>query len=246
MLTHRTTYWPFALLRLAVLACWLLGYCSGWWFIGIIALHLALLGYGSAAPKSGFFIPMQIHGAHSTLALTYDDGPVPQHTTAILDLLRTEGVKATFFCIGKRVAGSPELAKRIVSEGHTIGVHTQNHRWNWGFLSKKKALDEIQDCIESIRNATGVTPTLFRPPFGVTSPNTAHAINKSGLRPIAWDLRTFDTSANDENALIEKTVRNMKEATIILMHDPEPVALALTKALINKAKESGTQLVSIS
>ncbi|MBP6312969.1 MAG: polysaccharide deacetylase family protein [Flavobacteriales bacterium] len=246
MLTHRTTYWFFALLRLAILACWLLGYCSGWWFIGVIALHLALLAFGSAAPGAGFFIPMQTDGAPGTLALTFDDGPVPQRTTAILDLLKSENVKATFFCIGKRVTASPEIAKRIVTEGHTIGVHTQNHHWSWGFMSKKKASKEIQDCIDSIINATGVTPKLFRPPFGVTSPNTAYAINKSGLRPVAWDLRTFDTSANDENALIEKTVRKIKRATIILMHDPEPVALALTKALINRAKESGTQLVSLS
>lgn len=245
MLTHRTTYSAFALLRLAVLACWILGYCSGWWFVGVITLHLALLAYGSAAPKAGFFLPMQVHGAPGTLALTYDDGPVPKHTTAILDLLKAEDVKATFFCIGKRVTASPELAKRIVDEGHTIGVHTQNHHWSWGFMSKKKATEEIQVCIESIRSATGVTPKLFRPPFGVTSPNTAYAISKSGLRPVVWDLRTFDTSAKDENALIEKTVSKMKEATIILMHDPEPVAVALTKALIHKAKQSGTQLVSI-
>lgn len=245
MLTHQNTKWPFALIRLAVLACWLLSFCSGWWFIVVIALHGALLAYGSASPKAGFFIPMQTHGAPGTLALTYDDGPIPQHTEAILDLLKKEQVRATFFCIGSRVSTSPHIAKRIVDEGHVIGVHTQNHHWSWGFLSKKKALREIQECMESIRMATDVTPSIFRPPFGVTSPNTAYAINKIGLRPIAWDLRTFDTSATNESGLIEKTFCKMRHATIILMHDPKPVALSLTKALIAKAKESGTRLVTI-
>ena len=245
MLTHRSTFWPLVVVHVIALACWQYAYCCEWAPVFTIVCHLGLLAHGSAAPKAGFFIPMQLHGATGTMALTYDDGPVPQHTEAILDLLRTEGVKATFFCIGKRVAASPEIAERIVSEGHTVGVHTQNHHWSWGFSSKKKALREIEECAQTIETITGVKPKLFRPPFGVTSPNTAYAINKSGLRPVAWDLRTFDTSANDEKALIEKTVRKMKGATIILMHDPEPVALALTKALINKAKESGTQLVSI-
>jgi len=245
MLTHRGTFWPFIFVHLLAISFWFLGYIGGWVPTLSVALHLALLAYGSVTPGAGFFIPHFVSVEESTLALTYDDGPVPDHTEALLDLLKTEGVKATFFCIGNRVLKNPELAKRIVAEGHTIGVHTQHHSWRWGFMGQREALAEIEQCKESIRSVTGTTPKLFRPPFGVTSPNTAHAIRKSGLIPVAWDLRTFDTNATEPSGLIEKCLARMGSATNILMHDPVPAALPLTIALIQRAKERGTRLVTV-
>ncbi|MBP6641933.1 MAG: polysaccharide deacetylase family protein [Flavobacteriales bacterium] len=245
MLTHRITFWPFMFVHLIAIACWTLGYIGGWVPILSVVLHLALLTYGSLTPDAGFFIPHSVNLEKGTLALTYDDGPVPTHTEAILDLLKSEGVRATFFCIGDRVLKHPELAKRIVAEGHVLGVHTQGHSWRWGFMGKREALSEIERCVESIRSVTGKTPKLFRPPFGATSPNTAYAIHKSGLIPVAWDLRTFDTNAKEPSRLIEKCLARMGSATNILMHDPVPAALLLTKALIQRAKERGTRLVTV-
>ena len=115
MLTHRITFWPFMFVHLIAIACWTLGYIGGWVPILSVVLHLALLTYGSLTPDAGFFIPHSVNLEKGTLALTYDDGPVPTHTEAILDLLKSEGVKATFFCIGDRVLKHPELAKRIVA-----------------------------------------------------------------------------------------------------------------------------------
>lgn len=245
MLTQRTTFWPFILVHLIAICCWALGYIGGWVPLLSAALHLALLAYGSATPGAGFFIAHVTNLEKGTLALTYDDGPVPSHTEALLDMLKSEGVRATFFCIGTRVLQYPELAKRIVAEGHAIGVHTQHHSWRWGFMGEREALAEIEQCMESIRSVTGATPKLFRPPFGVTSPNTAQAIRKSGLLPVAWDLRTFDTNAREPGALIHKCLTRMGSATNVLMHDPLPVALPLTKAMIKWAKERGTRLVTV-
>ncbi len=245
MLTHRTTFWPFMFVHLLAIGCWLLGYIGGWVPILSVVLHLALLAYGSLTPGAGFFIPHIVAMEKGTLALTYDDGPVPIHTEALLDLLKSEGAKATFFCIGDRVLKHPDLAKRIDAEGHVLGVHTQNHSWRWGFMGKREALSEIEQCVESIRSVTGTSPKLFRPPFGVTSPNTAYAIRKSGLISVAWDLRTFDTNAKGPGTLIQKSLARMGSATNILMHDPVPAALPLTRALLQRAKERGTRLVTV-
>ncbi len=245
MPTHRVTL-PYWLTAHAIAT-------AGWflelWPYGVpllsIALHLAQLTYGSFVPQAGHYIRHRNKGAAGTLALTYDDGPVPQHTEVLLDLLRQEGVRATFFCIGRRVQQHPELARRIVADGHTIAVHTMDHPWWWGFLARRKALHQILACAAAIEGATGKAPRYFRPPYGVTSPPTAWAMRKSGLEPVAWDLRTFDTLMGRHTRRHDRLTRNLHRASIVLMHDTAPAALSLTQALVQQARKNGTRLVPL-
>ena len=245
MLTHRGTIWP-ALLIHAVAAA---GICANWWgmwpLIASLALHLALLSWGSASPRSGFFIAHATRTSDGAIALTYDDGPLAGHTPALLDLLWKEQAKATFFCIGKRVEQAPEIARRITDDGHAIGVHTQSHAWHWGFMRERTALREIQECAAAIERATGVKPTLMRPPFGVTSPATARAMKASGLIPVAWDLRTFDTARKEPHALIARILPMVQRSSIILMHDHAPAVKALSAAIIAEARKLGRKLVRL-
>lgn len=245
MYTHRVIRPYFLAAQSLALIGWLLGFWH--WSLPVcsMALYLALLAYGSLTPQAGSFVYHRSSGTPGQLALTYDDGPVPGRTDAILDLLRDAGVKATFFCIGERVERSPILARRIVQEGHTIGAHTMTHPWWWGFLHKQEALCEITDCVDAIQRATGVTPTLFRPPFGVTNPSIAWAINRSGLEPIAWDLRTFDSVSGSGKYGQGRIMRKLDKATIVLMHDPVPAAIPFTKAILDQVRRNGTTLVPL-
>lgn len=245
MRTHRVTRPALLALQVIALAGWALGHWSFRVAVCTVLVHLGLLAYGSFVPQAGFFIRHRNNGEAGTLALTYDDGPVPHHTAALLDLLRTEGVQATFFCIGHRVLREPELARRIVAEGHTIAVHTMDHSPWWGFLSRQAALRQITDCAAAIERTTGTAPKLFRPPYGVTSPATAWAIQQSGLEPVAWDLRTFDTTMGARKHRYARILRRLRQATIVLMHDPVPAALPLTRAIIQQARENGTRLVPL-
>ncbi len=245
MLTHRNTRVVLPVLHAAALVGWLVG----WWPAAVLpitlALHLALLCWASFSPRAGFFIKHQVHGDPHTLALTYDDGPLPLRTEALLDVLKQEGVKATFFCIGDRVRASPELAKRIVAEGHTIGVHTQRHVWWWGFLTRAAAYAEAGECVATIKEVTGTAPILFRPPYGVTSPATAWAIAMHRLTPVAWDLRTFDTVTRNEHQLMRRTLRKLPRASIVVMHDTSTLVVPLTKVIINAARSAGKELVRL-
>lgn len=245
MLTHRNTLWPAVLLHSLLAAGFLMGWWGAWPLIASLAMHLALLAWGSATPSAGFFIGHATHVMDGSVALTYDDGPWPEHTPALLDLLKREDVKATFFCIGQRVDRAPGIARRIVDEGHAIGVHTQHHSWQWGFMRERRALREIELCAGAIERATGLKPSLMRPPFGVTSPATARAMKASGLIPVAWDLRTFDTRGTDPQRLSARVLPRLKDASIVLMHDHAPGAAALSAAIISEAKKIGRKLVRL-
>src|SRR5690606_17833233 len=110
----------------------------------------------------------------------FDDGPHPDFTPQILKLLRQHNAKATFFCIGKKVAQHPEIVKGIIAEGHIIGNHTYSHTKAFGFLSTKKVTDELQTTEETIERLTGLKTKLYRPAFGVTNPNISTAVKLLG------------------------------------------------------------------
>jgi peptidoglycan/xylan/chitin deacetylase (PgdA/CDA1 family) len=112
-------------------------------------------------------------------------------------------------------------------------------------MSSSRALKEIQECISTIQLVTGCEPQLFRPPFGVTSPNTANAIHQSGLETVAWDLRTFDTVSRADNSLVERTLGKLEHSSIVLLHDTAPGVIPATKAIIERARERGTILVRL-
>ncbi|HNM68263.1 MAG TPA: polysaccharide deacetylase family protein [Flavobacteriales bacterium] len=245
MLTHRRTWPLFAIAYAVAVTGLLLNWWGAWPLILAALAHLALLTMGSFVPGMGFYIVHHNKGAAGTLALTYDDGPHPEYTPRLLDLLREEGVRATFFCIGAAVEREPAIAARIMQEGHAIGMHTMHHRLNWGFKNEERAATEIRDCAMAIDRATGVRTDLFRPPFGVTSPNTARAMAKAGVRPVAWDLRTFDTASRNVPALIQRTLAKLDRCTIVVMHDTMPTAVEHTRAIIKAAKAKGRTFVTL-
>lgn len=213
---------------------------------GSIAFSLLFIGLASFNIQWNFFTKAINSGPAGTLAITFDDGPHPVNTGKVLDILNQENVKASFFLIGRNVEAHPELAKRMVNEGHTIGNHSFNHSNMHGFLSTGKVEREIRDTNLAISNTTGAKVKLYRPPFGVTNPNIAKAVKKSEMICIGWDIRTYDTVVKDATKLLQKLKNKIDNGgSILLLHDTCDVALEVLPDIIDHCRKSGVKLISL-
>lgn len=151
------------------------------------------------------------------VALTFDDGPDLKYTTAILDILKEEDVKATFFVVGIQVEKYPDIVLRMIDEGHVVGNHTQGHK-DLSKLSKAQMLKQIEEADQAIEEAIGVRVPLFRAPYGAVSELLKETLAEQGRRLVGWTVDTRDwagTSIADMRDMIRKET---KSDGIILMH----------------------------
>lgn len=125
--------------------------------------------------------------------LTFDDGPHPPETERILDVLREHGARATFFLIGSKVSGNEAVLRRMLEEGHALGLHTYSHAGTFPLLSFDKMLADVNEGKRAVESVAGKKISLFRPPFGVTNPTIAKVVRTLGLQTVGWDVRSFDT-----------------------------------------------------
>lgn len=185
----------------------------------IIVGCAAALAYACMAPASEWLGPAVIRGPAESrnFTLTFDDGPAPPFTEQILDILAERKISATFFLCGKNVERYPEIAQRIVREGHTIGNHTYSHPFLCPHSRKfiAREIDRAQDAIERV---TGVRPTLFRPPYGARWFGLTPILKKRGLRLVMWSVMGFDWKYRSQ-AIIKATARRMHPGAVILLHD---------------------------
>jgi peptidoglycan/xylan/chitin deacetylase (PgdA/CDA1 family) len=188
--------------------------------LGVAGIYVALFAMGMSCIRLQFFCPAicRVERRPGRVALTFDDGPDPVATPALLDLLRREKVSATFFCIGKNVAAHPELAARIAAEGHLLGNHLYSHFWWTSFLRRRGLVDEMMRTQQAIAAAAGVTPRYVRPPVGLTNPHFAGALRETGLTMVGWDVRTFD-SARSTQTVLKRIRRKARDGSIIVLHD---------------------------
>jgi peptidoglycan-N-acetylglucosamine deacetylase len=154
----------------------------------------------------------------NAIALTIDDGPQPEWTPKMLDLLAEYGVKATFSLIGIQVKQFPKLAERIVLAGHQLCNHTMHHPLDIGSYSKRRVDDEITEAFVRIGEATGIAPKFFRSPGGAWSQAIFHSAARHGMVPIDWDVDPRDWSLPG-TAHIKKTMLKAKGGDILLCHD---------------------------
>ena len=136
------------------------------------------------------------------MAVTFDDGPHPEGTPAILDLLAAAGVRATFFLVGEQVERRPELAARIAAEGHLVALHGYRHRLQLRLSSRAPSTTTSGTERQPSHQATGATPAWHRPPYGIYSPAGLRAAREAGLSPLLWsrwgkDWRKFTTPGAD-------------------------------------------------
>ena len=173
------------------------------------------------------------------LALTFDDGPHPEYTPQVLDVLKQYDVKATFFVIGERIAGNEDILKRMPAEGHQIGNHSFSHKNTFPWLDAKKMASNLLQCEQAIEQAVGYQATWFRPPFGVTNPTMAKTVKMLGYRVAGWSIRSLDTIKRDKQKVVQRVVSRLKPGAVILLHDRLPETHRVAEQIIRQAKEKG-------
>ena len=155
--------------------------------------------------------------------LTFDDGPSTRVTGSILDTLKKEGIKATFFIVGERIPGREEVLRRIAAEGHTIGVHSQGHRYKEIYSSEEAFRKDVEACSRAIEKVTGITPGIYRFPGGGRHAREEALLKKMGYRIVWWNAVCGD--GEDLSAPPEQLLRSSletakgKKRVVLLMHD---------------------------
>lgn len=206
-----------------------------------------IIFWGCVNVGSGFFIPIICKAVtdKKEIAISFDDGPAINYTTEILSVLKNEDVKATFFCIGNRIAGNENIVKQIYNEGHIIGNHSFSHHFWFDMYSSKKMQEDLKMMDAEMERVLGFKPKLFRPPYGVTNPNLKKAIIKGGYTPVGWSVRSMDTVAKDEKKLFDKISAGVKPGAIFLFHDTCKVTLNVLPEFIKEVKKMGYNIVPL-
>ncbi len=179
------------------------------------------------------------------VALTFDDGPHPDFTARLLDLLKREKVKATFFVVGKKVDEAPAMVARIAREGHEIGNHTYNHT-NLDKLSREQAEKEISQANAAIKRACGVQAVSFRPPGGHHSEVVYHAASRQGMRTVFWTDDPGDFAKPAPDVIMARTLKDLDNGSDILLHDGIEPTLQMLPDLIARLRRDGYRFVTVS
>lgn len=159
-------------------------------------------------------------GRPGGLALTFDDGPDPAGTPAVLRTLAELDWTATFFLLGDQTRRHPEVARQIVAAGHEVGVHGDVHR-NHLFRSAPWVRQDLTRACTTIRTATGTQPRWFRPPYGVLSAGSMRAARALGLTPVLWTAWGRDWEPSTAQRVLDQLVPDLREGATVLLHDSD-------------------------
>lgn len=207
------------------------------WIFLVISSFCVLVVFGIIFLRFQYFYPTIFRNVGPEVILTFDDGPDPVQTPRILDILQKHGVKAIFFVIGIKAQEHPELLQRAISEGHSIGNHTQNHSLFFAMLHSKKIAEEIDTFTKNIEPLVSEKITIFRPPIGYTNPKIARALRRRRFKIVAWSVRSYDSFKNRES-LLNRLMR-IKPSSIVLLHDNLEQTADILDEFITKAKAKG-------
>jgi len=207
----------------------------------VISFVLAFL------PCTNFHHPVICRGKKDSgsVSLTFDDGPDPVKTPAILEILRKYDVKATFFCIGRKLTGNEIILKQMNDEGHLVGNHSMTHSVWSGFFSSGRIRSELLATDQLIKNITGKTPLFFRPPFGVLNPMIHSALKNMHWATICWSVRSLDTRNTDPQKIKTRIIRHLHPGAIILLHDHTPFSGNNLDELLAAIRNAGYAIVPL-
>jgi peptidoglycan-N-acetylglucosamine deacetylase len=199
-----------------------------------VLVAAAGLGLAQVAPAVTWSAPVRHHlaptlsglGRPGHLALTFDDGPHPAGTPAVLVALDALGWRATFFMLGEQVRAQPSLAAEVAAAGHEIAVHGDTHRYLLG-RSPRATQDDLARAVESVTAATGSHPRWFRPPYGVLSGGVLPVLARLGLQPVLWSAwgREWRAEATPRS-VVETLARGVLDGGPALLHDSDVAAAA--------------------
>lgn len=228
------------------------------WALGaVLANHLLIAAVG-LWPRSHWLGPNWTRlpnaaAARNEIALTIDDGPDPQVTPQVLDMLDHYQVRATFFCIGRLAAKHPELCREIVRRGHAVENHSMQHRHYFSLLGIAGYTREIRAAQDTLAGITGQRPMFFRAPAGLRNPFLEPVLARLGLRLASWTVRGFDTRSGDAGKVTARLLARLRPGAILLLHDghaaltmaQQPVILEVLPRVLEAAAHAGLRFVTL-
>jgi peptidoglycan/xylan/chitin deacetylase (PgdA/CDA1 family) len=252
---------PLARLLLWLISLTSLVWCGfSWPHAGSLELGLALGGlvlyatWGVLWPQCGMYGEALARGRAGTrrVALTFDDGPHPVTTRAVLELLRSHDARATFFVLGHKVEAYPDVVREIHAAGHTLGIHGFQHDRLFSFRSPSYARQQVERTRAAIVRACGVAPKLFRPPVGFASYRTFRGAEQAAVRIIAWSVRSLDgVRGADPSRVARRVIARLGDGAIVLLHDAAerddftPASIAALPDILGALRQRGLACVGV-
>ena len=180
---------------------------------------------------------------NKVIALTFDDGPGP-YTAHLLDILDQYSAKATFFLIGSKVSGQASVVRNIQARGHQLGNHSWSHP-ELPKLSVDQIAGEIDRTNEAIRQATGVKPSILRPPYGAVNGVVLEQLRARGMSSILWSVDTRDWADRNSQIVCSRAVAGARPGAVILMHDIHQTSVNAVPCILSSLKQQGYSFVTI-
>ena len=226
------------------------------WALGAVLANHALLTAAGLWPRSAWLGPNVTRlpaTAVASVAITIDDGPDPEVTPQVLDLLAAQGARATFFCIGQRVREHPAVVRRIVAAGHSVQNHSLRHRHHFSLAGPAALAREIGDAQAVLADTTGVLPHCFRAPAGLRNPLLDPVLHRLGLHLVSWTRRGYDTREADAGRVSARLLRGLAAGDILLLHDGharrsasgQPVLLQVLPGVLQRLRQAGLHTVTL-
>lgn len=231
------------------------------WTIALLVLLLGWIFLGALVPGLQMYgdVLCSVPEAKGKVALTFDDGPDPRFTPEVLDLLARRGARATFFVLGRRAEQEPHLIRRMVEEGHTVGMHSLDHFRGFAFLTPRAVAADVEACRARLRQALGGEAAelfWFRPPVGQSSPRTFAGLRRASAEMVAWSVRGRDGLRHTTvGELLVRLRRGLSSGAIVLLHDAwerprrdesqPPAGVRGLEEILDLCAELGLQAVSL-
>jgi peptidoglycan/xylan/chitin deacetylase (PgdA/CDA1 family) len=228
------------------------------WAVGAIALSHLSLCLSVLLPRASLLGPNltrlpQAAVARREVALTFDDGPDPEITPRILDLLEARGMRASFFCIAERALAWPELMREIVRRGHQVENHSFDHHPGFSFYPYGRLGREVDAAQSALAQLTERAPRFFRAPAGFRSPMLDPVLARRGLRYVSWTRRGYDAVSREPARVLQRLERGLAAGDILLLHDGSaartaagvPVVLEVLPPLLERLRALGLTSVPL-
>ena len=240
----------------ALLGAWGTSAISGLFLLcALAANHLCIALFGMW-PRSRMLGDNRVRlpdrsAARGEVSLTFDDGPDPNVTPKVLDLLDEYQAKASFFCVGEKVRAHPTIVAEILRRGHSVENHSQRHSNFFACLGLKTLLRDIEATQQEIGAASGRRPLFFRAPMGLRSPLLDPVLHRLGLTYVSWTRRGFDTVSRDAGAVVRRLNHGLAAGDILVLHDTrhapndDPLVLLALPQVLKQICDTGLRSVSL-
>lgn len=228
------------------------------WVIGALLANHAGITAAGLWPRSRLLganitrLP-QAAAQRNEIALTFDDGPDPEVTPRVLDLLDAHRMKASFFCVGSLALRYPQLVRAIVARGHSVENHTHNHPASFSFYGTHRFKREIGTAQHALSGLTDSVPRYFRAPAGLRNPMLDPALNALDLQLVSWTRRGYDGVSTNSAAVLARLTRDLAAGDILVLHDRQsphtahkiPVVLEILPQLLRNLQTAGLHSVAL-